>query len=248
MSPTSKSSSVPTLSSDTYSLSSDLTTRASSVQQAYAYVRDGIISGRFPEGARITEKEVSEALGLSRTPVREGLRLLVADGLLILRANAGATVRTWTTQEIRDLYAVRILIESELAALAATRMSPATLTELHDIQDEMESRGPDISASNLDRIAPLNRNFHARISESAGNARLLAMRTKGVDIKIILLTRRSYDRARLARTFQHHRELIDAFTARDPEWARAVMHGHLRSAQFALLERSSPPTDQNASR
>ncbi|VCU69861.1 HTH-type transcriptional repressor CsiR [Pigmentiphaga humi] len=234
--PTSSPPATPAISPDIFSLS-DLASRAPSVQQAYAHVRDGIMSGKFPEGARVTEKEVSEALGLSRTPVREGLRLLVADGFLVLRPNAGATVRAWSDQEIRDLYAARILIESELAALAATRMSADTLAELREIEDEMESRGPDTSAANLDRISALNRTFHARIYDSAGNARLRTMRAKAVDIKIILRTRRSYDRDRLARTFQHHRELIDAFTARDPEWARAAMHCHLRSAQFALLER-----------
>ncbi|OVZ57993.1 hypothetical protein CDO44_16600 [Pigmentiphaga sp. NML080357] len=223
------------ISPDIYSFS-DLSSRPASVQQAYAHVRNGILSGRYPEGARITEKEVAEALGLSRTPVREGIRLLVADGFLVLRPNAGATVRVWSAPEIREIYAARILVESELAALAAERMDARTLEELREIQDEMESRGPDVSPVNLDRISTLNRRFHALIYDAAGNSRLLGMRAKAVEIKVILGTRRSYDRERLARTFQHHRELIDAFTARDPAWARAVMHCHLRSAQFALLE------------
>ncbi|MBN9477944.1 MAG: GntR family transcriptional regulator [Burkholderiales bacterium] len=225
----------PAISPDIYSFS-DLSSRAASVQQAYAHVRNGILAGRYPEGARITEKEVAEALGLSRTPVREGIRLLVADGFLVLRPNAGATVRIWSAPEIREIYAARILVESELAALAAERMDAATLAELREIQDEMESRGPDVSPVNLDRISTLNRRFHALIYDAAGNPRLRSMRAKAVEIKVILGTRRSYDRERLARTFQHHRELLDAFAARDPAWARAVMHCHLRSAQFALLE------------
>lgn len=174
-------------------------------------------------------------------PVREGIRLLVSDGFLVLRPNAGATVRVWSDPEVREIYAARILVESELAALAAERMDARTLEELRQVEDEMESRGPDVSDANLERISTLNRRFHALIYEAAGNARLLAMRAKAVELKVILGTRRSYDRDRLARTFQHHRELIDAFTARDPAWARAVMHCHLRSAQYALLEQPRAP-------
>lgn len=227
----------PAILPEVYSFS-DLSSRPASVQQAYAYVRSGILSGQYPEGARITEKEVAEALGLSRTPVREGIRLLVSDGFLVLRPNAGATVRVWSDPEIREIYAARILVESELAALAAERMPARVLEELREIEDEMESRGPDVSQSNLDRISALNRRFHALIYDTADSPRLRSMRAKAVELKVILGTRRSYDRERLARTFQHHRELIDAFTARDPAWARAVMHCHLRSAQFALLEHS----------
>jgi len=207
--PAKSNNAAPAISPDIFSFS-DLSSRPASVQQAYAYVRQGIITGRFPEGSRITEKEVAEALGLSRTPVREGIRLLVSDGFLVLRPNAGATVRVWSDPEVREIYAARILVESELAALAAERMDARTLEELRQVEDEMESRGPDVSDANLERISTLNRRFHALIYEAAGNARLLAMRAKAVELKVILGTRRSYDRDRLARTFQHHRELIDA--------------------------------------
>ena len=211
-----------------------------SVQNAYTYVRDGILSGAFPEGSRIIEQQVSDALGLSRTPVREGIRLLVADGFLVLRPNAGATVRVWTQKEILDIYAARILVESEMAALAAARMENGTLGRLHALQDEMEARGPDISASNLERISALNREFHSLIYAAADNRRLQNMRANAIEIKIIMGTRQSYSSERLARTFHHHRELLDALATRDGEWARAVMNCHLSSARFALLQASAP--------
>lgn len=220
---------------DIYSFS-DLHSRPSSVQQAYAHIRSGVVNGTYPEGSRIKEKDVADALGLSRTPVREAIRLLVSDGFLVLRPNAGATVRVWSAPEIREIYAARILVESELAALAAHHMNAQTLQRLRELEDEMEAQGPDVSPANLDRISPLNRRFHALIYETAGNTRLLSMRVKAVELKVILGTRMSYDRDRLARTFHHHRELLDAFEARDTAWARAVMQCHLRSAQFALLE------------
>lgn len=207
----------------------------SSANQAYTYIRGQILNGTYREGERITEQHFSDLLGLSRTPVREALRRLVADGFVLFQPNSGTFVRTWDAAEIAAVYDARILVESELAAHAARNMTGPVLDKLQALNDEIESRGPDISPPNLARISPINRDFHHLISDTAQNPRLALMRTQALEVQIILRTRRRYSVQQLARTFHHHHELIDAFSCRDGDWARWVMAAHLRSAKHAML-------------
>ena len=208
---------------------------ASSAKQAYNFIRGQILNGTYGEGMRLTEQQFSDQLGLSRTPVREAMRLLVADGFLHFQPNSGTFVRTWDAAEIAAVYDARMLVESELAAQAARHMTPEIVQRLRALHDEIESQGADTSEENVVRIGPFNRDFHALISDIAQNPRLAAMRTQALEIQIIQRTRRRYSAMQLARSFHHHREIIDAFSCRDAEWARAAMACHLRSAKLAML-------------
>lgn len=208
---------------------------ASSANQAYAYIREQIFNGTFQEGQRLTEQQFSDALSLSRTPVREAMRRLVADGFLHFQPNSGTFVRTWDADEIAAVYDARILVESEMAGFAARHMTPDIVGRLRLLATEMGLHGPDIAEPNLLRISPLNRDFHNLIIATAQSPRLALMHKQAVEVQIIQRTRRRYSSAQLARTFHHHDELIDAFSCRDAEWARRVMYCHLRSAKLAML-------------
>ncbi|WP_295856247.1 GntR family transcriptional regulator [uncultured Xylophilus sp.] len=208
---------------------------ASSANLAYNHIRTHILNGTYREGERITEQQVSDLLGLSRTPVREAMRRLVSDGFLHFQPNSGTFVRTWDAAEVEAIYDARILLEPELAAHAARHMTAPVLARMHQIQDEIESRGADIAEDNLVRISPLNRDFHALISDTAQNPRLAHMRVQSLEIQIIQRTRRRLSAHQLDRIFHHHRELLDAFACRDSDWARCVMSCHLRTAKLAML-------------
>lgn len=118
---------------------------ASSAKQAYTFIREQILNGTYGEGMRLTEQQFSDQLGLSRTPVREAMRLLVADGFLHFQPNSGTFVRTWDAAEIAAVYDARTLVESELAAQAARHMTPEIVQRLQALHDEIESRGADTS-------------------------------------------------------------------------------------------------------
>ena len=207
----------------------------SSAHQAYDFIRAQILNGTHVEGERLTEQQFSDLLGLSRTPVREAMRRLVADGFLHFQPNSGTFVRSWDNREIASVYDARILVEGELAAHAARNMTGPVLQKLRALHEEMASRGPDTSEPNLVRISPLNRDFHNLIADTAQNTRLASLRRQSLELQIIHRTRRLYTLEQLARSFHHHSELLDAFCCRDPDWARWVMASHLRSAKLARL-------------
>ena len=210
---------------------------ASSANQAYNFIRAQILSGAYGEGMRLTETQISDHLGLSRTPVREAMRLLVSDGFLHFQPNSGTFVRTWDAAEVAAVYDARLLVESELAALAARRITPYQLDRMRAIHEQIELQGADTSEENQVRIEPLNREFHAVIIDSANNPRMAVMREQALEIQIIRRTQRRYTPIQLARSFQHHRELLDALSCNDSDWARDIMACHLRSAKLAMLGR-----------
>src|SRR5262249_33245033 len=105
-------------------------TMAKAVDKAYQTVRDRIVRGVYPASSRITEQEVAAVAGVSRTPVREALRKLHAEGLLEFVPHQGAIVTEWTSEDRDDVFELRALLESYGAARAARRMTSEGITEL----------------------------------------------------------------------------------------------------------------------
>jgi DNA-binding GntR family transcriptional regulator len=201
----------------------------------YQKIKDQIIEGRYPPGMRITEQNIAAEFSLSRTPVREALRLLAADGFLIFTPNSGTVVREWVPEQVRELFDLRSLIESDIARLASQKISAKEIDTLKALQDLIESQGTLATNGNANRISPINREFHQVIAQAARNERLILMLSSTIEIPIVQQTFRRYSEKELRRSFSHHRELIDAFQARDSVWAKSVMICHIHSAKHILL-------------
>lgn len=201
----------------------------------YQNIKDQIIEGRYPPGMRITEQNVAAEFNSSRTPVREALRVLAADGFLVFTPNSGTVVREWVPGQVRELFDLRSLIESEIAGLAAQKISSKDIDKLKTLQDDIERHGALASTENANRISPINREFHQVIAQAGRNERLVLMLASAIEIPIVQQTFRRYSEKELRRSFSHHRELIDAFQARDSFWAKAVMSCHIHSAKHVLL-------------
>ena len=201
----------------------------------YQKIKDQIIEGRYPPGMRITEQNIAAEFSLSRTPVREALRMLAADGFLIFTPNSGTVVREWVPEQVRELFDLRSLIESDIARLASQKISAKEIDTLKALQDLIESQGTLATNGNANRISPINRAFHQVIAQAARNERLILMLSSTIEIPIVQQTFRRYSEKELRRSFSHHRELIDAFQARDSVWAKSVMICHIHSAKHILL-------------
>jgi len=214
---------------------------STSAGDAYEALKARLVRGDFRAGVRLTEEQLAAELRVSRTPVREALRRLVSDGLLRFVPNVGTFVASWSDEDIRDLFELRVLLESSIAGLAARRIGAPDIDALRRIQDQIEAHGPDISSDNLARIGGLNREFHRVVSAASGNSRMSEMLANAIEIPIVQQTFARYTPAQLARSFGHHREVIDAFAARDAEWARDVMSCHVRAARSARLPRPADP-------
>lgn len=201
----------------------------------YNAIKEQIIDGRYEPGARLVEQSIATEFESSRTPVREAMRQLVSDGFVVFKPNSGTMVRQWTTQQIAEVFDLRALIESQIAALAAQHISTAEIDLLIHLQNQIEINGPDIQGENTARIAPLNREFHRIIAEASQNERLLAMLANAIEAPIVQQTFRRYTQIHLARSFSHHRELIDAFKKRDSAWSKSIMASHIYSAKHSLI-------------
>lgn len=220
-------------------MSPPLTTAAPALQtvaaRICAAVKAQIIDGRLPPGARITEQQLAAEFNTSRTPVREALRQLVADGFALFKPNSGTVVRQWSPQQLREIFDLRVLVETEIASHAAQRIGDAGVAELLRLQDQIEAQGADTSEANTARIGRLNRDFHRQIALASQNERLVTMLASTIEMPIVQQTFRRYSPRQLARSFGHHRELIDAFVARDSAWAKSVMSCHIHSAKQTVL-------------
>ena len=199
-------------------------------ETTYERLCDEIRSGKLPPGSRLRETEIAERLAVSRTPVREAIRRLEADGLVDHLPRSGAVVRKLEYPELMELYEMRTVLEGTAARLAARAASPVELEELVAINDEMRA-----AAGRPEVVIGLNRQFHKLLLDAARNRFLLrAMAT--VENTLLILGSSSMakpDRAREA--VDEHREVLDALLARDGAAAEAAMRRHMERAQFARL-------------
>lgn len=201
------------------------------VTKAYNAVRAGIIEGRYAPAARITEQEITELAGVSRTPVREALRRLHAEGLLRFVPNQGAFVNHWSEADTEDIFELRSMLESFGARRAARNASDEQIAELRHLAESQRREAHDRGPGHLERIAELNRRFHLLVQESAGSQRLRIMMGALIEAPLVLQTFREYSNDDLVRSAGHHLEIVQALEARDQDWAASVMRSHVLAAR-----------------
>lgn len=208
---------------------------AAAVDSAVRALRAQILSGHFPAGERLGEADLAERLNVSRTPVREALSRLAAEGLVDLVPNRGARVAAWTTDELREIFELRLAVEPEIVARAVPNLTAEQLEELDDLARSMAEIGRPGRGQNLDRLVELNRVFHATFVDAAGNAAFAASLRTVTHAAIVRRNYEGYDPASLARSLDHHREMVAAARAGEPQWAAAVMRAHLYNARATML-------------
>jgi DNA-binding GntR family transcriptional regulator len=198
-------------------------------EAAHARLREMIVGGAYAPGERLTEVGVAGVLAMSRTPVREALRGLVADGLVRSAGGRGVVVTALDAGALRDTYRVRAALEALTAELAAERqaaglIAPAELTALAGdaaLTEEATVEG------RLAEAVVFNRRFHTRIAALAANAPAQAVLDRLWD-QIVVSTRASLDPPhRPAQVNGQHRELLAAITEGRAAEAAAVARQHV---------------------
>lgn len=202
---------------------------AGSEQRAYEAIRESIASGEYASGKHLRAGELATKLGLSRTPVREALRRLNAEGLVDFHHHRGAFVSDATAQDIDEVFGLRIVLESYAASRAARNLSAAEIEQLKLLTDEME-RGAGNKHPDVALITSANEKFHEIIIGSASNRRLASIINSVTEQRLVARTFHHYAREQLKASIAHHRELIQAFNAHDESWAAAIMRCHLHAA------------------
>lgn len=205
------------------------------VDEAVKELRRRILNGEYAPGVALTAAELSAELGMSRTPVRDALRVLSAEGLVDVRVNRIARVTSWSRQEIEGVFDVRLRLEGMAAGLAAERCSAAQADELESLALEIKRWGDPGPAQDLGEVEPLNTEFHGRIIDIAGVPSLTTAMSGVIHAALLTRTRAGYTEDEQRRSSIHHLELVAAFRARSSEWAESVMRSHLLQAKFAVL-------------
>ena len=203
---------------------------AKAAELAYVTVRDRIIKGAYAGGSRITEQEIADSTGVSRTPVREALRRLQAEGFVKVTANHGAIVTEWSAQDTNYVFELRALLEPYGAARAAKHITPEGIEELRALAEAQHRESQSRSAGYVPRIRELNSAFHRVLQGYSGNTRLAAMLPALMEAPLVLKTLANYRPQDLMRSASHHLEIVSALEARDPEWAAAIMRCHIQAA------------------
>jgi DNA-binding GntR family transcriptional regulator len=194
-----------------------------------------IMGGDLSPGTRLGEVELAERLGVSRTPVREALSRLAAEGLVELVPNRGARVATWTVAELEGVFDLRASLEPQLTAYAVPNATPADVDELDALATRMHEVGSPGPHQDLDALVPLNRAFHDRLVALAGHPTLAAALAAAIHPPIVRRNFLTYDEASLRRSLAHHGEIVAALRAGDPDWARAVMTSHIANARAVMV-------------
>jgi DNA-binding GntR family transcriptional regulator len=214
-----------------------VTRSLTSAERTLDTLREDILRGALPAGARLGEVELAERLGVSRTPVREALSRLAAEGLVELVPNRGARVASWTVDELEGVFALRSLLEPQLTALAVPHAAAADL----DALDDLAARMVDLGDRDPDALVPLNRAFHGRLVELAAAPALATALAGAVHSPLVARNFHAYDAASLHRSLAHHAEIVAALRAGDPEWARAVMTAHIHNARAVMVRAAARP-------
>ena len=208
---------------------------AAAVERAYATIREGIMGGTYPGGSHLKAEDLATTVGVSRTPVREALRRLHAEGLVDFVANRGAYVLNWDKSDVDEVFGLRMVLESFGAERAATRRSAEQLEQLRDLAERMTDAARERPAHYLELIAELNTEFHNLIHAASEVKRLSPILRTVIQIPLTMRTFNRYSEADLERSMAHHREIVAAFEVRDSSWAGAVMRSHILAAHQVFI-------------
>ncbi|RUP18572.1 GntR family transcriptional regulator [Methylobacterium sp.] len=201
--------------------------------QAAARLKDMIVRGALPAGATLVETDLSAALGISRTPLREALKLLAAEGLVELHQNRSARVPDWTSEEILELFEALAGIERLTAELAAPRISEDLMDQLRGKQAQLDRMHRD---QVLDGYFALNQEIHRTIVTAARNRPLAeahaALQARAQWARLRALSSGS----RWEESAREHRDLFEALAARDAAEAGSVAHRHVLRTGVVIAE------------
>ena len=191
-------------------------------------LRQRIFARELPPGSWIDELRIAEAYGISRTPLREALKVLATEGLVTMKVRRGAYVTEVSERDLADVYHLLGLLESDAAAAVAERATPAQMLELQALHAELEASGLPEQADR-DRFLDVNERFHMCLLDLADNR---WRRQMVLDLrKVMKLNRHNslLKAGRIQESLAEHRALMAALAAQDPETTRQRMQQHFKN-------------------
>jgi DNA-binding GntR family transcriptional regulator len=196
-------------------------------------IRQAIVEGRLAPGSRLKEEELARELGISRTPIREALLVLQAEGLVDSAPNRGATVRVHDAEDLDDMYRLRALLEGYAAGRAAERASDDLVNGLWSSCERFE----DVPDGDVHALVKENLVFHNAILEAAGSERVARMVRTVIELPLVYKSYIWYSPEQRQISAHYHRQITRAIETRHAERAELVMKEHVFEARDLLLAR-----------
>ncbi len=215
-------------------------------ERAYLHIHQKITSGVITAGAAISEVTLAKELGISRTPIREALTQLAAEGLVEQTPNRRAVVAKLTRQDIIDLYELREALETYAVGKAAShplrQLDLAKLTSLNNSirsfkEHLLQSGQPALDRVGMSRFVAYDLGFHTLLIRLAANGRILKLvNDTRLLIRIFAMRREGHDAALLEKIYQEHAGILQAVVEQDPRRASRLVSEHIQSSLRERLE------------
>ncbi|HZX33226.1 MAG TPA: GntR family transcriptional regulator [Rhodocyclaceae bacterium] len=212
-------------------------------QEVAERLRQRIFAHELPPGTWIDEQKLAEQYGISRTPLREALKVLASEGLVELKPRRGCYVTEISAQDIDDIYPLMALLEGRCASEAVKRAKRADIDDLKAVHEVLERSAVE---GKIEAFFEANQEFHRKIQELAGNRWLL---TVIQDLRKVLKLSRMHSlsiEGRLQQSLDEHRLIMAAILAGNAEQAEQAMHDHLLSGREALARMQDAPSAAKA--
>lgn len=202
-------------------------------QEVAERLRQRIFSHELQPGTRVDEQALADQYGISRTPLREALKVLAAEGLVTLKPRRGCYVTELAERDLEDIFPLMALLEGRCAFEATQKAGPGDLKRLEALHEKLERFA---AKGDANGFFDANQEFHEALQALTGNRWLKQV----IDDlrKVLKLTRRDSLRleGRLKQSLEEHRRILAAIRERDAASAEALMHAHLLSGRAALAK------------
>lgn len=196
-------------------------------------LRDAIIRGILKPGERLMEVQLAEELGVSRTPVREAIRKLELEDLVVMIPRKGAYVSGISLKDIADVFEVRAAVEALAAGLAAERI---TAEELEELERILVKKAEIIEANDLDRLVEIDILFHECLYQASRNAKLVQI-INNLSEQIHRFRSTSLaSPGRMKEALEEHRKIVEAISERNITLAQTLAQEHIENAENSILE------------
>lgn len=205
-------------------------------QEVAERLRQQIFARALEPGSWIDELRLCTEFGISRTPLREALKVLAAEGLVTMKVRRGAYVTEMSERDVREAYQLLALLESDAAAQVAAHAADKDLQELQQLHDQLE-----LQVGQRDAFFAANERFHMRLLEIEGNRWRLQIVT---DLRRVMKLNRHHSlfkQGRLDESLAEHRALMQALVQRQSEAAAAQLRMHFQNGLAAAAPPGSPP-------
>jgi DNA-binding GntR family transcriptional regulator len=188
-----------------------------------------ILTGEYGPEERLIEEQLAERLGVSRTPVRQALTMLEAEGLVEITPNRGATVCSFSIEDVWDIYDLRAVLEGHAARRAAGRIERRELERLRELAREMEGLPGqfDDHEEEIRALVALNQGFHGTIVEASRNRRLERLINRTVEIPLMFKAFYWYTSHERTISNHYHRQILEALENGDADRAEIIMREHV---------------------